>query len=57
MSKEMTSKEQIKVLPAGLPFIAAGAVWFVLALILPIYKLYAIIITAAIMLTNAIPII
>lgn len=48
MSKEMTSKEQIKVLPAGLPFIAAGAVWFVLALILPIYKLYAIIITAAI---------
>lgn len=48
MSKEMTSKEQIKVLPAGLPFIAAGAVWFVLALILPIYKLYAIILTAAI---------
>ena len=33
MSKEMTSKEQIKVLPAGLPFIAAGAVWFVLALL------------------------
>ena len=48
MSKEMTSKEQIKVLPAGLSFIAAGAVWFVLALILPIYKLYAIILTAAI---------
>ncbi|MGN1334093.1 MAG: 5-bromo-4-chloroindolyl phosphate hydrolysis family protein [Anaerovoracaceae bacterium] len=48
MSKEMTSKEQIKVLPAGLPFIAAGAVWFVLALILPIYKLYALILTAAI---------
>ena len=48
MSKEMTSKEQIKVLPAGLPFIAAGAVWFILALILPIYKLYALILTVAI---------
>ena len=43
MSKETTSKEQIKVLPSGLPFIAAGTVWFVLALILPIYKLYALI--------------
>lgn len=48
MSKETTSKEQIKVLPSGLPFIAAGAVWFILALILPIYKLYALILTVAI---------
>ena len=48
MSKETTSKEQIKVLPSGLPSIAAGAVWFILALILPIYKLYALILTVAI---------
>jgi len=31
------SKE--KVMPAGLPFVAAGATWFVLALVLPVYKL------------------
>ena len=43
MSKETFSKGQGKVMPSGLPFIAAGTVWFVLALILPIYKLYALI--------------
>ena len=47
MSKEMTSKQENRVMPSGLPFIAAGAVWFILALILPVYKLYALIITAA----------
>lgn len=47
MSKEMTSKQETRVMPSGLPFIAAGAVWFILALILPVYKLYALIITAA----------
>ncbi len=47
MSKETTSKQQGKVMPSGLPFIAAGAVWFILALILPVYKLYALILTAA----------
>ena len=31
------SKE--KVMPAGLPLLAAGGTWFVLALILPVYKL------------------
>ena len=36
------SKE--KVLPAGLPFVTAGAVWFVLALILPVYKIWALIV-------------
>ena len=36
------SKE--KVLPAGLPFVTAGAVWFVLALILPVYKVWALIV-------------
>lgn len=34
-------------MPSGLPFITAGAVWFILALLLPIYKLYALILTAA----------
>ena len=33
------SKE--KVMPAGLPFLAAGGVWFIAALILPVYKLGA----------------
>ena len=33
------SKE--KVMPAGLPFLAAGGVWFTAALILPVYKLGA----------------
>ena len=47
MSKEMTSKQETKVMPSGLPFITAGAVWFILALLLPIYKLYALILTAA----------
>ena len=47
MSKEMTSKQENRVMPSGLPFIASGAVWFILALILPVYKLYALIITAA----------
>ena len=47
MSKEMTSKQEAKVMPSGLPFITAGAVWFILALLLPIYKLYALILTAA----------
>lgn len=36
------SKE--KVLPAGLPFVTAGAVWFILALILPVYKVWALIV-------------
>ena len=36
------SKE--KVMPAGLPFLSAGAVWFVLALILPVYKVWALIV-------------
>lgn len=31
------SKE--KVMPAGLPFIAAGGAWFVFAMILPVYKM------------------
>ena len=39
------SKE--KVMPAGLPFVAAGAVWFVLALVLPIYKLLPLLLCAA----------
>ena len=47
MSKEKTSKQEAKVMPAGLPFLAAGAVWFILALLLPVYKLYALILTAA----------
>ena len=36
------SKE--KVMPAGLPFVSAGAVWFILALILPVYKVWALIV-------------
>ena len=32
-------KETVKVMPAGLPFAAAGAVWFLIAMILPVYKL------------------
>ena len=39
------SKE--KVMPAGLPFAAAGGVWFVLALILPVYKLLPLLLCAA----------
>ena len=47
MSNDTISKGHGKVMPSGLPFIAAGTVWFVLALILPVYKLYALILTAA----------
>lgn len=53
MSKEMNSPNNsregtsVKVMPSGLPFAAAGAVWFVLALLLPVYKLYALLLTAA----------
>lgn len=36
------SKE--KVMPAGLPFASAGAAWFILALILPVYKIWALIV-------------
>ena len=42
------NKEKIKVLPAGVPFVAAGAVWFVLAMILPVYKLSMVIIISVI---------
>lgn len=38
------SKE--KVMPAGLPFIAAGGVWFVLAMILPVYKMVPLLVCA-----------
>jgi hypothetical protein len=40
--------KKIKVLPAGVPFLAAGAVWFVLAMILPVYKLSMVIIISVI---------
>ncbi len=39
------SKE--KVMPAGLPFLAAGGAWFVLAMILPVYKLLPLLLCAA----------
>ncbi len=38
------SKE--KVMPAGLPFVAAGAAWFVLAMILPVYKMVPLLVCA-----------
>lgn len=38
----------VKVMPAGLPYLAAGAVWFVLSMILPVYKLIVLIIIAVI---------
>ena len=38
--------EDVKVMPAGLPFIAAGAAWFVLAMILPVYKLIPLLLCA-----------
>lgn len=38
------NNEKIKVLPAGVPFAAAGLVWFVLAMILPVYKLSMVIV-------------
>ena len=38
------SKE--KVMPAGLPFIAAGGAWFVLAMILPVYKMVPLLVCA-----------
>lgn len=37
------NKKDVKVMAAGLPFLAAGAIWFVLAMILPIYKISMII--------------
>ena len=39
-----TKKQEVKVLPAGVPFLAAGAVWFILAMILPVYKLSMVIV-------------
>lgn len=41
------TQEHVKVMPAGLPMVAAGAVWFVLAMILPVYKLLPLLICAA----------
>ena len=38
------NKKDVKVMAAGLPFLAAGAIWFVLAMILPIYKISMIIV-------------
>ena len=40
------TQENAKVMPAGLPMVAAGAVWFVLAMILPVYKLLPLLICA-----------
>lgn len=37
-------KKIVKVMPAGVPFIGAGAVWFLSAMILPIYKLSMIVV-------------
>lgn len=42
------TKQQSRVMPAGLPFLAAGAVWFVLAMLLPIYKLSMVILAGVI---------
>lgn len=39
IQEKNTTKQEVKVLPAGLPFLAAGTVWFLLAIILPVYKL------------------
>ncbi len=36
--------KEVKVLPAGIPFLAAGAVWFILAMFLPVYKLSIVIV-------------
>ena len=41
-------KQEVKVLPAGVPFLAAGAVWFILAMILPVYKLSMVIVISVI---------
>ena len=37
------NKKDVKVMAAGLPFLVAGAIWFVLAMVLPIYKVSMII--------------
>lgn len=42
------NKKEVKVLPAGVPFLAAGGVWFILAMILPVYKLSMVIVISAI---------
>ena len=42
------NNEKIKVLPAGVPFLAAGAVWFLLAMILPVYKLSMVIVISVV---------
>ena len=39
-----TKKQEVKVLPAGAPFLAAGITWFILAMILPVYKLSMVIV-------------
>ena len=41
------NKKEVKVMPAGLPILAAGILRFVLAMILPIYKAVVIIIVSA----------
>ena len=46
MSTVRKNSETVKVMAGGIPFIAAGAVWFVLAMILPIYKMSMLIIAA-----------
>ena len=42
------NKKEVKVLPAGVPFLAAGGVWFILAMILPVYKLSMVIVISVI---------
>lgn len=38
--------QDVKIMPAGLPFVATGAVWLVLAVILPVYKLLPLLVCA-----------
>ena len=41
-------QKKSKIIPGGIPFLAAGIVWFILSMLLPFYKLSSIIITAVI---------
>ncbi len=46
-------KKIVKVMPAGLPFIGAGAIWFLSAMILPIYKISMIVIATVLAIAAA----
>ena len=43
-----TQEENKKLMPEGLPYLTCGGVFFILAMILPMYRMWALLVTAAV---------